>query len=291
MNDRPFVLEVDNVSASYSTYRALFGVSLKVRERGIVALLGSNGAGKSTLARVISGLVEPTEGSMRFAGHDITHMAPHKVAKLGLVQVPEGRGIFSSLSVEENLKVAFRHGRRSGESAQAMERAYSSFPVLHQRRTQRAGTLSGGEQRILSLAKVLSVPPRLLVVDELSLGLAPVVIDAVYRSLEAIREAGTAVLVVEQQIDRALGIADEAVVLAHGEVFWSGPASEGAAAMEGLLGGAGAARGSRDRVSSDDSTSVDDPAGAPTQRADAERRRGPGREIAIIDAQWLRWGG
>jgi branched-chain amino acid transport system ATP-binding protein len=232
------VLDVQKVAACYSTYKALFGVSLSVPERGLVALLGSNGAGKSTLARVISGLVRASEGSVCFAGTDITRMAPHKITRLGLVQVPEGRGIFSSLSVEENLQVAFRHSLARKDAREAMQRAFDAFPILLKRRSQRAGTLSGGEQRILSLAKVLSASPRLLVVDELSLGLAPTVVDMVYDGLVRIREGGTALLVVEQQIDRALSIADSAVLLAHGSVAWSGPASQATAAMERLFSGA-----------------------------------------------------
>ncbi|MGH9028483.1 MAG: ABC transporter ATP-binding protein, partial [Acidimicrobiales bacterium] len=231
------VLEVDGIRASYGSYRALFGVSLSVPQRGIVALLGSNGAGKSTTARVISGLVPATGGSVRLTGTDITRMAAHRRARLGLTQVPEGRAIFSSLSVEENLQLAFRS--RAGRAAvpAALERAFEAFPVLSQRRNQYAGTLSGGEQRILSLAKVLAVPPKVLIVDELSLGLAPSVVDTVYEGLVAIRETGTALLVVEQQIDRALEIADSAVLLARGSVAWSGPASAAGAAMEQLLGG------------------------------------------------------
>jgi branched-chain amino acid transport system ATP-binding protein len=242
----PPILEVERISASYGTYRALFGVSFEVPERGIVALLGSNGAGKSTVARVISGLVPASEGTVRFADRDVTGMASHRIARLGLAQVPEGRGIFSSLSVEENLRVALRHGRGRYDASSAMQRAFDSFGVLYQRRNQRAGTLSGGEQRILSLAKVLAVPPKLLVVDELSLGLAPAVIDTVYNGLTMIRDAGSAVLVVEQQIDRALSIADSAVLLAHGSVAWSGSAASASEAMERLLGGTPAVHGAGD---------------------------------------------
>ncbi len=236
-SSRDQILELREVSASYSSYRALFGVSFAVPRGGIVALLGSNGSGKSTTARVISGLLAPSEGSVHFDGRDITRIAPHKITRAGLVQVPEGRGIFSSLSVEENLRVAFRHGPSRGDETTVTERSFESFPILRDRRRQRAGTLSGGEQRILSLAKVLAVPPKLLVVDELSLGLAPAVVDTVYENLVAIREAGTAILVVEQQIDRALSIADSAVILSHGSAIWSGPASQGAAAMDEVLGG------------------------------------------------------
>jgi branched-chain amino acid transport system ATP-binding protein len=145
--------------------------------------------------------------------------------------------------VEENLKLKFRGGSGRGDVQRAIERAFDAFPVLRERRRQLAGKLSGGQQRILSLAKVLSVPPRLLVVDELSLDLAPVSVGAVYEGLIAIREAGTALLLIEQQIHRALEIADEAVLLSHGSVAWSGPSAEAGKAMEGLLGAASAGPG------------------------------------------------
>ena len=156
---------------------------------------------------------------------------------MGLVQVPEGRGVFSSLDVEENLTLSFR--RRAGKRniSEALGRAYGAFPVLAERRRQAAGTLSGGQQRMLSLAKVLAVPSKMLVVDELSLGLAPVIVDAVYEGLVAIRAAGTSLLVVEQQIDRALAIADHAVLLAHGSVAWAGASAGAASAMGQLLTG------------------------------------------------------
>ncbi len=229
------LLELDGVCASYSTYRALFDVSFTVPERGIVALLGSNGAGKSTVARVASGLVPLTAGKIRFDGNDITGLAAHKIAHQGVAHVPEGRGVFSSLTVDENLTLAFRQkvGRRG--VAAACERAFTAFPALVACRRQLGGTLSGGQQRMLSLARVLAAPPRLLIVDELSLGLAPVVIDSVYDGLLAVRDSGCAILVVEQQVDRALAIAESAVLLAHGSVSWTGPATEASAAMEELL--------------------------------------------------------
>jgi branched-chain amino acid transport system ATP-binding protein len=239
------LLEVTGVSASYSSYRALFGVSFSVSEHGIVALLGSNGAGKSTVARVVSGLVTPTEGTVTFDGQDITDTPAHQIARMGLVHVPEGRGVFSSLSVEENLIVAFRQEEKSKAGVKAaLERAYEAFPILGERRRQQAGTLSGGQQRMLTLGRALATPPRLLVVDELSLGLAPVIVDAVYDGLVRIRDAGTALLVVEQQIDRALGIADEAVLLAKGAVAWQGDAGGAATAMDRLLAGDASGTGS-----------------------------------------------
>ncbi len=232
--DRP-LLEFVGVNVSYSTYRALFDVSFAVPRGGIVALLGSNGAGKSTVARVASGLVPVTAGTIRFDDKDITGVAAHKIAHEGLAHVPEGRGVFASLTVDENLTLAFRQkvGRRGVQ--EACERAFTAFPALIPCRRQLGGTLSGGQQRMLSLARVLAVPPRLLIVDELSLGLAPVVIDSVYDGLLAVRDSGCAILVVEQQVDRALAIAETAVLLAHGSVAWTGPAPDAGSAMEELL--------------------------------------------------------
>ncbi|HTT86472.1 MAG TPA: ABC transporter ATP-binding protein, partial [Acidimicrobiales bacterium] len=236
MNDAAHALfELDSVSASYSSYRALFGVSLSVPERGIVALLGSNGAGKSTLARVATGLVPATSGEIRLGGQDVTHLPAHQIARLGVAHVPEGRGLFASLTVEENLTLVFRRklGRQGVRAG--LDRAFAAFPVLAERRRQMGGTLSGGQQRMLSLARVLATAPRVLIVDELSLGLAPVVVDTVYESLLNIRDAGSALIVVEQQVDRALAIADRAVLLAHGSVAWTGPADQARAAVEDLL--------------------------------------------------------
>lgn len=229
------LLRVDGLSAAYGRYRALFGVSLSVGHRAIVAVLGPNGAGKSTLARVLSGLVPPTSGTVHLDGQPITGMAPHQVARLGLVHVPEGRGVFAGLTVEENLVLSFGGRLPRGEVGAALERAYGAFPVLAERRRQVAGTLSGGQQRLVSLAKVLAAPARLLVVDELSLGLSPAVVDAVYDGLVAIRAEGTSLLVVEQQVDRAAAIADAAVVLSHGAVAWHGPAAEAPAVVADQL--------------------------------------------------------
>ncbi len=250
------ILELCGVCASYSTYRALFDLSFSVPENGIVALRGSNGAGKSTVARVVSGLVTPTSGTVVFAGEDISHMPAHRIARMGLVHVPEGRGVFSKLSVEENLILTFRQISKAGVK-DALVRAYEAFPVLGERRRQQAGTLSGGQQRMLTLARALATPPKLLVVDELSLGLAPVIVDAVYEGLVKIRESGTALLVVEQQIDRALSIADEAVLLVKGSVAWHGDAAGAAAAMDRLLTGTSAVVSGDELV---DALSGDDPA-------------------------------
>jgi branched-chain amino acid transport system ATP-binding protein len=231
----PTALEFDHVSAAYGPYRALFDVSFRVPAGGVVALLGSNGAGKSTVTRAASGLLPTSVGSISVAGADVTRWPAHKIAKHGVANVPEGRAIFSRLTVEENLTIAFRQrlGRKQLGASLAM--AYATYPVLAERRRQLAGTLSGGQQRLLSLAKVLVVPPKLLIADELCLGLAPLVVDAVYEALRAISRNGTALLVVEQQIDRALEIADRAVILEHGSVAYDGEAAGATRAMERLL--------------------------------------------------------
>jgi branched-chain amino acid transport system ATP-binding protein len=215
------LLELRDVDAGYGPFRALFGVSLTVAERSVTALLGHNGAGKTTVARVASGLVRPTAGSVLVSGNDVTGAPAWRIARMGVVHAPEGRSVFSTLTVEENLVVSFRQ-LGSGDVGAALARAYGAFPTLGDRRTQTAGTLSGGEQRMLSLARVLADPPRLLIADELSLGLAPVVIDEVYRSLGTIRDLGTSVLLVEQQVVRALDVADEVVLLSKGEVRYRG---------------------------------------------------------------------
>jgi branched-chain amino acid transport system ATP-binding protein len=234
-------LDVDHVSAAYGPYRALFDVTFTVPAGSVTALLGSNGAGKSTVARVVSGLLPSTAGTIRLGGQDITGKAAYKIARAGMAHVPEGRGIFANLTVEENLVMAFRQRAGRKQVPESLERAYQAFPILGERRKQAGGTLSGGQQRLLSLAKVLVVPPHLLVADELSLGLAPVVIEAVYRGLREINGAGTALLVVEQQVDRALELATDAVILEHGTVAFAGSADLALGAMEQVLAGRGAA--------------------------------------------------
>ena len=229
------VLEVRHISTSYGPYRALFDVSFEIPAGGVLALIGSNGAGKSTVARTITGLVTASEGSVSIQGTDVTRLSAWRIARLGVAHVVEGRGIFSSLSVEENLVLVFRQRGGRQSVSENLERAYAEFPILKERRKQAAGTLSGGQQRILSLAKVLVVPPKLLVADELSLGLAPIVVDAVYEGLEAINRSGTAMLVVEQQVDRVLKLANKALVLDRGRVVYDGSPSGAATAIDLLL--------------------------------------------------------
>lgn len=229
------LLELRDVSAGYGPFRAIFDVSFSVPERGVVALLGANGAGKSTIARAVTGLVPVQTGSLAFEGRDISRLKAWRIARLGIVHAPEGRSVFGSLTVEENLTLDFARTLGRKRVAEGLERAYELFPRLGDRRSQGAVTMSGGEQRMLSLARVLVNPPRLLVVDELSLGLAPIVIDELYATLRRVNAAGTALLIVEQYVARALSIAQSVVVLQHGEVVYDGSVTDVGDASERLL--------------------------------------------------------
>ncbi len=200
-----------------------------------MALVGSNGAGKSTLARTVTGLVTASAGQVIFDGRDVTNLPAYKIARLGMAHVVEGRGVFSTLTVEENLTLAFRQREGRGKLKDNLERAYTAFPILGERRRQMGGTLSGGQQRLLSLAKVLVVPSKVLVADELSLGLAPVVVDTVYEGLEEINRNGTTLVVVEQQVNRVLKLANWAIVLDHGSVAYEGEPAGAGKAVEALM--------------------------------------------------------
>jgi branched-chain amino acid transport system ATP-binding protein len=212
------MLELRHVSASYGRFRALFDVSFSVATGSVAAMLGPNGAGKSTIARVVAGLVPTTAGTVMLAGQDVTGLSVGKIVHHGLAFAPEGRPVFATLDVEDNLRLTFCRQLPRREVAAALARTYGRFPHLKDRRRQLAGTLSGGEQRLLALARVLAVPPLLLVVDELSLGLAPKAVDDVFAALRDINQAGTTLLVVEQQVPRALELADRVIVLRKGRV-------------------------------------------------------------------------
>ncbi|MCU1426646.1 MAG: transporter related [Actinomycetia bacterium] len=231
------VLELHDVYAGYGPFRAVFNVTFSIPPGNVLAMLGSNGAGKTTIARVASGLIKPSAGMVMIDGTDVTGWRPYRYARLGVIHATEGRSVFASLTVEENLSLTFRRSRGRAGVAAGLDEAYTMFPRLKERHRQLAGTLSGGEQRMLSLARVLVERPRLLIADELSLGLAPLIVDEVYATLATIREAGTTLLIIEQHVSHALGIADEVVVLAKGEVAYSGPASEVGDLHVRLLGG------------------------------------------------------
>jgi branched-chain amino acid transport system ATP-binding protein len=226
------VLALDDVHAGYGQFQALFGLSLEVPPGGAVAILGHNGMGKTTVARVASGLIVPTAGRVMIDGQDFTGRAAHDFVRAGVVHAPEGRSVFATLSVRENLTLAFRRkfGRQGVGSA--LGRVYDMFPRLGDRQTQLAGSLSGGEQRMLTLARALVLEPRLLIADELSLGLAPIITDEVYRVLTLIKASGTSLMVIEQHIRQALEVADHAVVLDRGRVVHRGPTDDATALMQ-----------------------------------------------------------
>jgi branched-chain amino acid transport system ATP-binding protein len=230
-------LEVDTLSVAYGEARALFDVSVSLDAGRAVAVLGANGAGKSSLAAAIVGLVRPAGGHVRLDGADITRWPSHRVSRAGVAYVPEGRGIYPHLSVFDNLRAMLRYAVPKEDRARALDRAVELFPVLGSRRKQAAGTLSGGEQQMLSLARVLAAPPKLLIADEMSLGLAPLMVDMVFESLDRAKAAGVTILLVEQYVERALALADDAIVLLQGAVAWSGAAVDArAAALDSYLG-------------------------------------------------------
>jgi len=219
------LLSVDGLDVHYASVQALFDVSIDIPEGGVVAVLGANGAGKSTFARAASGLVPSTKGTITFDGVDITKAKPHDIRRAGLVHIPEGRGIFPGLSVQENLRMAVRRVGTPDERKSAVENAYEMFPRLAERRGQRAGTLSGGEQQMLALARALAVPPRLIIADEMSLGLAPLVVDFVFESIERAAQSGVTIVLIEQFVHRALALASQCVILKQGSVVWAGPSA------------------------------------------------------------------
>lgn len=222
----PGELVVENVDVRYGAFQALFGVSLEVPSGSITALLGVNGSGKSTLGRAISGLVHPAAGKISLGGEDVTKWPSHRLNQAGLVFIPEGRGIFPGLSVIDNLRMAVRGLGNKRERQDGIDRAVELFPVLGARSVQRAGSLSGGEQQMLGMARALAIRPKLIIADEMSLGLAPIMTNRVFETLEQVRKLGITVLLIEQFVHRALALADGAVILSHGSVSWSGPASE-----------------------------------------------------------------
>ncbi len=212
------LLSVNELEAYYGRIRALRGVSLKVPEGGIVALLGANGAGKTTTLRVVSGLMRPARGTVEFDGRRVDRVSAEQLVRLGIAHVPEGRQIFPDLTVRENLRLG-AYTRQDGSAiAEDLQRVYQHFPILEQRSGQLAGTLSGGEQQMLAIGRALMAKPRLLLMDEPSLGLAPRLVKEIFRIIEEIRASGTTVLLVEQNVHMALTVADYGYVLESGRV-------------------------------------------------------------------------
>jgi branched-chain amino acid transport system ATP-binding protein len=233
------LLEVENLSVSYGAIRALRDVSLRVEEGEIVAALGPNGAGKSTLLNTIAGAVRPLEGSIAFEGHRIAGLPSEAIVRRGVSLVPEGRHLFPRLTVQENLVVGGIARRNAAAMRSDVDELFSRFPILAERSSQTAGTLSGGEQQQLAIARSLMSRPKLMLLDEPSLGLAPIVVERIMRLLQDLRARGVTILLVEQNVHRALEIADRAYVLAVGQIVLSGSArelAEGASLEQAYLG-------------------------------------------------------
>ncbi len=231
------ILEVNNLHVAYGAIKAIHGVSLTVRRGQIVTLIGANGAGKTTTLRAISGMVRPASGSITLEGRDITGLASHMMVRLGMAHAPEGRGIFSNLTVDENLALgAFARPSRSAADKEAIaadrEKALGLFPRIRERLKQNAGTLSGGEQQMLAIARALMARPKLLLLDEPSLGLAPQIVQTIFKIIRDINAAGTTVLLVEQNAHMALQIAHHGYVLETGAITMDRPAKELAASDE-----------------------------------------------------------
>ena len=212
------ILEVSDVHTYYGSIQALKGISLEVREGEIVTLLGSNGAGKSTTLRSINGLNRPRRGTIRFDGRDITRVPAHEIVKRGIAQSPEGRRLFPRMSVTENLEMgAFQRSDRAG-IREDMDRVFELFPRLHERRHQKAGTMSGGEQQMCAIGRALMARPKLLLLDEPSLGLAPIFVERIFEIVKTINDQGTSILLVEQNALMALDAADRGYVLETGRI-------------------------------------------------------------------------
>ena len=225
-HENALVLELDRIETYYGTIRALRGVSLEVRDGEIVTLLGANGAGKTTTLRSINGLNRPRRGTITFAGQNITTIPAHGIVKLGISQSPEGRKLFPRMTVVENLEMgAFQRSDRAAIK-EDMEGVFTLFPRLAERRTQKAGTMSGGEQQMCAIGRAMMARPKLLMLDEPSMGLAPIFVERIFETIVEINKQGTPILLVEQNALMALEVADRGYVLETGSIVLDGPAAE-----------------------------------------------------------------
>ncbi|MGE5551711.1 MAG: ABC transporter ATP-binding protein [Bacteroidota bacterium] len=234
------ILEVNDINVYYGAIHAIQGISFSVAQGEIVTLIGANGAGKSTTLKTISGLLRPKTGCIRFAGQDLTRVPAHQIVALGVSQVPEGRRVFANMTVMENLELGAYRRRDAAEVRKDLDRVFTLFPRLAERRRQITGSLSGGEQQMLATGRGLMSRPRLILMDEPSMGLAPLLVQEIFHIIQEINAAGTTILLVEQNAHMALSIAHRAYVLETGEIVLSGPAKElaqNARVKEAYLGG------------------------------------------------------
>ncbi len=223
---RPQLLEVRDINVFYGDLQVIWGVSFNVRQGEIVCLIGANGAGKSTILKTISGLLRPTPGEIVFEDERIDQLRPYKLIELGIVHVPEGRRLFTEMTVEENLDMGSLKGESRQRREQSKDIVFELFPRLRERRRQIAGTLSGGEQQMLAIGRGLMARPRLMMFDEPSLGLAPILVKEIFNVINRIRDEGTTVLIVEQNVKQTLSISDRAYVLENGRIVLEGTGQE-----------------------------------------------------------------
>lgn len=234
------MLEVNNLHVYYGVIHALKGISFEVDQGEVIALIGANGAGKTTTLQTVTGLLPAKQGSIIFEGKDITRVPAHKIVEMGIAHVPEGRRVFSQLSVYDNLKMGAFTRKDKNEIEESLEMVYQRFPRLKERRGQRAGTLSGGEQQMLAMGRALMSDPELLMLDEPSMGLAPILVDQIFEIIVNLNKAGTTILLVEQNAQMALSVADRAYVIETGRITLSGTGEELAkseAVKKAYLGG------------------------------------------------------
>lgn len=220
------MLEVSNLHVYYGVIHALKGISFTVNQGEVIALIGANGAGKTTTLQTLTGILSAKQGSVVFEGKDITKVPAHKIVEMGIAHVPEGRRVFSQLSVYDNLKMGAFTRKDKAEIEESLATVYKRFPRLKERSSQRAGTLSGGEQQMLAMGRALMSRPRLIVMDEPSMGLSPIYVNEIFDIIKVVSESGTTVLLVEQNAKKALSIADRAYVMETGQITMEGPASE-----------------------------------------------------------------
>jgi len=220
------ILELSDVHTFYGTIEALKGITIEVHDGEIVTLIGANGAGKSTTLRSISGLNHPRRGKIRFQGADVTNTPAHEIVRMGISQSPEGRKLFSRMTVVENLEMGAFQRKDRAEIKQDMDHVFTLFPRLAERRSQKAGTLSGGEQQMCAIGRAMMARPRLLMLDEPSMGLAPIFVDRIFETIVAINKEGTPILLVEQNALMALDVANRGYVMQTGRIVLEGPASE-----------------------------------------------------------------
>ena len=220
------MLTIKDLEVYYGVIQAIKGVSFEVNQGEVIALIGANGAGKTTILHTITGLISPKKGSVLFEGNELTKMPAHKIVSLGMAHVPEGRRVFADLSVYENLRMGAYSRKDKGEIEATLEKVYDRFPRLKERRNQMAGTLSGGEQQMLAMGRALMSKPKILLMDEPSMGLSPIMVNEIFSIIQEVSDSGTTVLLVEQNAKKALAIADRGYVLETGKIVLEGKASD-----------------------------------------------------------------